>query len=72
MRETYEYGTSPLRGKREKHVENLRKQVLLMAGKEDENIASFCWNFLLNEKCGRQVVLNRVYLPARVYLIFGY
>lgn len=38
MRGTYEYGTSPLRGKSEKHVKTLRKQVLLMAVEEDENI----------------------------------
>ena len=56
---TYEYGTSPLRGKGEKCVENLRKQVWLMAVDEDENIANFCCFylfFLLNEKCGWQIV----------------
>lgn len=33
------------REEREKHVENLRKQVLLMGVKEDEKVCSFCWNF---------------------------
>lgn len=28
-----------------------------MAVEKDENIANFCWVFLLNEKCGWQVVL---------------
>lgn len=46
MRGIYEYGTSPLRANREKHVENLRKQVLLMGVKEDKTIASFLLEFL--------------------------